>query len=156
MLKEASIVVPMADNAGEYRRPAHRNLAGGLAAFFGGYTCTSGVGGWRDGYDSQHEPVKIYTVAMEDNAYNRGAFLAFAKIAWKALSQKVGYIRYPDGSVEFVDMADVPDIAAPVPRLNYGGPGLDTSDLEAQRHARKVAARAAAFERAGRKIEEAA
>lgn len=106
MLKEARIILPFAGSARFME--AHRFLADYLTDKFGGYTVSSGRGAWRaPNKIVVRDDVEIYDVAVPGERDASWDHLAVAAqtAGWRCGQQCV-YLRYPDGSVEFVDCAD--------------------------------------------------
>lgn len=138
MLREARIVMPY-DNDDE---DSHAGLRTALLDAFGGYTCTTGVGAWRDDFRrSIIDRVQVYDVAIE--AERDATWDTLFQIAMKAgreLDQEAVYIRYPDGSVciepvhgreglgglmpptkENGGVKDAPSVAEAAPQVPLGG-----------------------------------
>lgn len=101
---ESRIVMPIAARvAGNLA--AHDALRLRLIEVFGGYTCTSGTGGWMDGVPTT-ESVAVYDVAHDDTIELRTALSDIAVEFGDKLGQKAVYVRI-GGEAEIIDLKPV-------------------------------------------------
>lgn len=91
-MREARIVLPQTVDATPLE---HR-----LTDLFGGYTQTSGSGGWRDlvGLTSR-EPVNVYDIAMPDTCDSLEALAVIAGMLFATTDEHAIYFRLPGGEV---------------------------------------------------------
>ena len=102
-MREACIILPIADNEGNGLDNVHSELKRDLCAWFGGCTVTKGDGAWLNSQGKLYqEPVAIYTVAMEPSEANRFKLWDLARRLATDARQQAIYVRYADGSVDFV------------------------------------------------------
>lgn len=104
MLKEARIVMPMANDGFEQ---AHAELRHKLCVAFGGFTAFAGQGCWQPEGSKMpiYDTVTIYDVAIDsdrDSPYDTLAQIAVE--AGRALGQQSVYVRYPNGNVDIIDL----------------------------------------------------
>lgn len=105
MKKEAKIILPTSPSriSPEAAKIAHYDLRADLCKTFGGYTATTGHGGWIDGNGNCiNEPVTIYTFAAEDDYGTRGLITAFAEHVRERTSEDCIYVTYPNGVVNLI------------------------------------------------------
>ena len=119
-LYETVIIVPMNTNDGVSTSEIRRNFQTFLNETFGGYTSVNGRG--SDPHcPMREEPVVIYTVANDNTALSRCKLYGYAWSIAKTLTQVGIYLRWPNGTVQFVgDPSDTigppaPWITAPFP-----------------------------------------
>lgn len=107
-MREARIILPVADNEGRGLEIIHGYLAKALCTTFGGATVTASNGMWcgPDGrvYD---EPGKAYDVAMDATRENASKLRRIAIRCGRLAKQLAVYVRLPDGSVEIIDLSAV-------------------------------------------------
>lgn len=103
-LREAQIVLPTVNNAGQSLAKAHSDLTRSIIAKFGGVTITEGKGAWtaEDG-KLFAEPVDIYTFAAPTDNNSRQWISARAYALLGEAGQLAIFVRYPDGEVEIVE-----------------------------------------------------
>ena len=102
-LREAAIIVPVCDNEGFSLAGIHGELQRALIGTFGGYTCLSGVGGWkRVTGEIQTEKVFVYVVAVEETLKVRQDLEYIAKAFRRIAGQQAVYVRYAQGDVVLV------------------------------------------------------
>ena len=104
MLREARIILPMRDNAGEPLYRVKDALARELGAAFGGYTLlTSGHGSWNNAKGGEvSEYIWIFDVAAADNTFNDELLTQIAASLKISARQDAIYLRLPSGEVHFV------------------------------------------------------
>jgi hypothetical protein len=117
MLREARIVMPyivmLTADRKEVWEPksldAHRVLKERICAAFGGFTMTTGHGGWVDVRGIVHkDTVAVYDIAVDSDRDAPFELIArFAIEAGKALSQESVYVRYPNGEVDIIELPAV-------------------------------------------------
>ena len=106
MMKEAKIILPIANNSGESIDVLHNRLKKALCRLFGGYTATASNGGWMSPDGTLYEePGVVYTVAM-DSAGN-GRLRVIAQALALLASQECIYVQYTSGQVVFIDSAGI-------------------------------------------------
>lgn len=102
-MREALMILPNLDNAGQSLAPIHRRLRLALANTFGGYTATPSEGGWvSPSGELMEEPGTLYRVAVPD-----GRDTVFETIAMRAArdaAQEAVYMRLPDGRVNIASL----------------------------------------------------
>ena len=120
-MRIASLILPIADNAGNPLDDVHACLRADLCDIFGGYTATATFGGWRtpDGA-VQHEPGVRYDVAMNSDLDNCARWCALAHHVGNLASQISVMICLPTGTVAFIECAK-PLSRAIVQRLQANG-----------------------------------
>lgn len=111
-MKEARIILPVVDNMLKSLN-IHDAFMRSVTDMFGGFTMTTGSGGWkRDNGEYVDDDVAIYDIACDehsDSTYDK-LFLLATEYG-RQLGQQAVYLRYPDGEVEIVDLD--PPVAAP-------------------------------------------
>lgn len=109
-MREARLIVPLAVPAAVAGRVETL-----LLDAFGGFTAVDGRGAWRSPAGVDHiEPVRVYTVAVEDRHVDRIMLRAIAERVLYDGHQESVYLRHADGAVEFVE----PMRPAAVPAAN--------------------------------------
>ena len=109
-MKEARIILPLEGNSADgTRSPAgatvHKLLRTRLAKRFGGYTRTTGFGGWVDGEGQiVEEDVAIYDVAINPTAKDNADLRDIAVAAACNLLQDAVYFRQTSGLVEIINL----------------------------------------------------
>lgn len=75
-----------------------------LTTAFGGYTQTEGRGAWLSPTTGalHTDPVAIFTVAAPHTAETRDTLRAIAREYCSASGEESAYLRFADGTVEFV------------------------------------------------------
>lgn len=102
-MREARIILPHRDNAGEDVSGAHHDLKLGLLALAGGYTCQNVFGGWRHPSGAVIEDESTaYDVAVHDIPEAIAGLRRLALVAGRAARQDCVYFRRPDGEVELI------------------------------------------------------
>jgi hypothetical protein len=111
-MREARIILPRTDNAGHSVYHVHMLLRTRLARTFGGYTATEVSGGWIDGNGKlYHDDSYAYDVAIPDGkpadiGYSVSMLRDIAIEAGKLAGQKSVYVRYPEGTVQIIDVPE--------------------------------------------------
>lgn len=102
--REGRLILPVpADGS---LNAVNRELRRELAQRFGGYTMTTGQGGWVSPTgELVEEPVAIYDVAIRDGAVERDDLWQLAHVYRGKAKQEAVYLRFPDGRVFLVDKA---------------------------------------------------
>lgn len=110
VIREARIVAPIvpwpANNRRDDRSPGIVDLEHALCERFGGFTATPGHGAWRseaEGGRIVRDVVVVYDVAMIDCPDSAVKLRAIALDYLRAAGQQCVYVRYADGTVQFVD-----------------------------------------------------
>lgn len=109
-MKEARIILPLEGNSTDGNRPpagaaVHRLVRTRLAKRFGGYTRTTGFGGWVDSEGQiVEENVAIYDVAINQTAEDNADLRAIAVAAACNLLQDAVYFRPTSGLVEIIKL----------------------------------------------------
>lgn len=112
-MREARIILPKADNAGNDMALAHADLARTLCQTFGGATANQTRGMWVSPEGKLYdEPGIAYDVAMEDTADNDKALRSIAVRFGERCGQEAMYVRYASGEVEIVDTRPAFAVAA--------------------------------------------
>ena len=102
-MREARIILPEDDNAGASLNAVHKKLESRLCDAFGGFSRTSGVGGWNNQHGTTFtETVRIYDIACENSLQSCHALLALARWLRAEARQEAIYLRQPGGEVQFV------------------------------------------------------
>lgn len=106
MLTEARIILPI-EGGTTLLAPhtAHTSLKSRLMKAFGGYTCYSVHGAWRDpntGEVLDDASVAYDIVCDPTDELTAPALRKIAGIACNAMMQRCVYLRLPNGNVEFV------------------------------------------------------
>jgi len=103
-MREARIILPVNDNDGESLAKVHEALQETLCEYFGGYTRTDGVGGWKNNTgEIVRDRIAIYNVAIDDAGLCGGSrLLIIAAGLLQAANQDAIYYRGPDGIVEIL------------------------------------------------------
>jgi hypothetical protein len=104
-MREALIILPNKDNAGNEIRQAHTNLATRLIDAFGGLTTRAADGSWLDRGKLYREPVTEYVVAYAPTAFNDATLREIAIQAGHEAKQFAMYARFASGDVEIIDTA---------------------------------------------------
>lgn len=99
-MKLARIILPERDNDNGMLTDEHGYLQKTLLERYGGFTQTSGIGGWKHEGVIMYERVRIYDVAMERADVISLRNLA-AEMATRANQHSVMIVT-PNGDVEFV------------------------------------------------------
>ncbi len=102
-MREAKIILPTFDNAGNEMSEAHAQLKAALLRNFGGYTQSIGVGAWHNPSDGEvyNDHLVIYTVAMHDwHAYK---LTLIAEHMISITDQECIYTVLPNGDVYMVE-----------------------------------------------------
>jgi len=102
-MREARIIVPDTDNDGKLTDDVKALVERTLTGKFGGFTSTSGFGGWSNNGTIIREPVTVYDVATEDTADNRAILDGLAYRVLLYANQDAVYLRYPGGNVKIVE-----------------------------------------------------
>ena len=85
----------------------HLWLARQLAQSFGGFTLTNGHGAWTDADNNViTEPVAVYSIAMENSAFNAQRLRELAVETGKLLQQQAVFICLASGTAEIIDLRD--------------------------------------------------
>lgn len=104
-LREGAIVLPKSSPDGTDVYEVAMTLARELSKTFGGVTITDGFG--FDATTPDGEEVAIFTVAYDDGLGGADARFAQAAFrAWVRASQRWGYIRFANGEVHLVELAN--------------------------------------------------
>jgi hypothetical protein len=104
-MREATLIMPAADNHGNSLSGLLQNLGGSLIETFGGFTVTPGHGGWRaDNGREFLEPVHVFTVAMDLDDENNARLRHIAESFGRAGNQLSVYVRFASGEVEIIDI----------------------------------------------------
>lgn len=98
-MREARIILPLADNRGANLAAVHKALAEKLTQAFGGYTAFNSWGPWK----GVTEPGITYDVACEYSFATVRTLLAIARWARAVAGQDAVYLRLPRGEVKFVE-----------------------------------------------------
>lgn len=116
---ECRLVVPVPSVLDDMGRVAA--LETRLTSLFGGFTRTSGLGGWRDDY-SRHivEDIHVYDVAIPNTRAHADILRDVAAQVRRDFKQRSVYLRGPSGQVEFVDK----DPPSPADEFIPGPPGF--------------------------------
>lgn len=103
-MREAMIILPLADNNGASLEAVHTNLKKAIVKAFGGYTATASEGGWySEETDTLYEePGKAYAIACKDSVTVRNTLRTIAEDFATIAEQECLYLRLPSGEVEFV------------------------------------------------------
>jgi len=113
-MREATIILPVADNDGRDLTAVHETFARRLCVSFGGFTADKVSGGWIGPGNRLYRDNSIrYTVAMEPCQTNIDTARILAADACAAARQECVYYRDPEGRVHFVK----PEPLAPAPVL---------------------------------------
>lgn len=100
-MREARIIMPLLNP----QSMTHIYMQRELIEAFGGFTATSGYGGWKDSAGTNiRDEVMVYDIACDENrdrVYDQ--LFEIAMKAGRALNQQAVYIRYPNGDVEIAD-----------------------------------------------------
>lgn len=105
MLKEARIVMPFNRKlTAQTNNAVHSQLRAKLVGAFGGYTLTTGSGGWLDAGQVYQDDVCVYDVAINTNVDAMIELRSIATQAGHALGQEAVYTRWPDGRVEIIHL----------------------------------------------------
>jgi len=111
-MREARIILPLADNDGKPVDTAHEYLKGRLCRLFGGFTATPVMGGWMDDSGRLYEDRSIaYDVAMEDTYENARKVGSIAEIAGQMAKQLAMYVRLPNGNVQILNIEPAAEAA---------------------------------------------
>lgn len=102
-MKLAQIILPTIGNDGSDLTDCHVALRSTLADSFGGYTATSGQGGWTDSGKLYQDPVTVYAVAMDDTAENRAKLESVALFYGHMATQHCVMVTHASGEVAFVE-----------------------------------------------------
>lgn len=108
-MHEARIIMPSNGRGTPHstNRRAHEVIEGQLAAAFGGYTVSTGNGGWIDNDGNLiRDAVRVYDVAINTREIE-GADAALCNIAvtaGRALNQQCVYVRMTNGQVILIDI----------------------------------------------------
>ena len=109
-MKEARIILPLVGKSADGVRPpsaaaVHRLLRTRLAKRFGGYTRTTGYGGWVDGEGQiVEENVAVYDVAINPTAEDNADLRDIAVAAARNLLQDAVYFRQTSGLLEIISL----------------------------------------------------
>lgn len=107
-MKEARIIMPVASHIRDSAEQ-HEYLRTQLTVKFGGVTTTHAMGAWVDDGVVEHEPVRIYDVAIDFRAEEVSLIMdylrALATEVGAKLGQKAVYVRSMFGFVDIVRVA---------------------------------------------------
>lgn len=104
-MREARIILPVADNAGNPLDLIHRRLARALCQTFGGATVAETRGMWVSSSGKLYdEPGRAYDVAMADTPENAAMLRAIAMTAGASAGQEAVYVRFASGEVNIIDI----------------------------------------------------
>ena len=102
-MREAQIILPLADNNGAAYPDVLDALEQRLIRTFNGFTYAPATGAWVGPHNKLYrEAVRVYSIAMEDTRANAAALRSIANLTRMEARQEAVYIRLPDGEVEFV------------------------------------------------------
>ena len=112
-MREARVILPLFHRDGGPIPDVHEYFKRTLASTFGGFTSTTGQGGWvkADTGELFAEPVNVYDVAMVNTPENAETLRSLALKAGSLAGQYAMYIRLPSGEVV---IPDVPATAVPL------------------------------------------
>lgn len=103
-MREARIIFASQQQSVTVSASAAEKAREAIAERFGGFTLSQGAGGWVHPKDGLiEEPVCICDIAMRDSAFNRRHLRDIANKYRLDANQYSVYVRYPDGTVEFVE-----------------------------------------------------
>lgn len=98
----AQINLPVSGNNGENLGAVHFDVMRDLAAHFGGFTRTEGLGGWTNPRgELVTEKVAVYQVAFDDGHFNLVTFESIVKAAGKAAEQEAMFYII-DGNAQVI------------------------------------------------------
>lgn len=115
-MKLATLVLPITNNSGEDQSDTHLALRATLCDVFGGYTVTTGNGGWSDKGKVFNDPVAVYSIAMEMNGENFVALESIARFYGHMAGQICVMVVHCNGDVAFCD-SSVPTPASILERV---------------------------------------
>jgi hypothetical protein len=106
-MREARIILPIADNDNESLATVHRELKRQLCTRFGGCTALDVHGAWiSDDGTLYDEPGVAYDVAMAPTEENGRAVLNIAKSIGQLANQIAMYVRLASGDVHIVNVKE--------------------------------------------------
>lgn len=104
-MKYATLILPTVNNDGVDQTDTHCAMQSVLCDTFGGFTMTAGKGGWKHGALVYHDPVGIYSIAMEDSAIDRAKLESIALFYGHMADQISVMVIHANGAVAFLDCA---------------------------------------------------
>lgn len=99
-MRLATLILPTVNNDGVDQTDTHAALQSVLCDRFGGFTVTHGKGGWLDSGKLYHDPVAVYSIAMEDD--RRADLESIARFYGHMAGQKSVMVTHSDGEVAFL------------------------------------------------------
>jgi hypothetical protein len=131
-MREGRIILPMGGCA---RLPSADAITR-IADTFGGYTVTTGFGKWKNGEGKLYsEDVRIVDVAYEPNWDNDAKLYDIASRFQQEAKQESVYVRYANGTVQFVSAQSCMDNGEKEPfdwdrlRQDVGEAADDSGDI---------------------------
>lgn len=104
-MRLATLILPTVNNNGVDQTDTHAALQLTLIDTFGGFTVTSGKGGWKDDSGKLYcDPVAVYSIAMAATADNARRLESIALMYGHLASQICVMVTHADGAVQFVDL----------------------------------------------------
>lgn len=101
-MREASIILPLRDNAGAKVEAAHKALQEALIASFGGFSHRPVWGAWQDGGTVYRDRSREYTVAADWNPALRVRLKRLARMAGVKARQVAMYVRDDTGEAHIL------------------------------------------------------
>lgn len=99
----AEITLPDNTNAGNPMTNVHAHLRYMLCARYGGFTAIPATGGWKSEDRVQVEPVTVYRVRVEDNAFEASRLVEIAQTLANGADQELIFINAPTLGPVMVD-----------------------------------------------------
>lgn len=113
-MREATIILPVLDNAGASLEHVHASLAADLLEAFGGFTAATVYGAWKDadtGRVYQDESTE-YRVSAEWVGRQEKRLINLAGQYARKAGQEAVYVRLPSGEVELYGPGEAPALAS--------------------------------------------
>jgi hypothetical protein len=101
-MKEQRIILPQVSPEGRPLDLTRQCLERALLRNWGGFTLSTGCGGWEHNGRVYREPVWLFDVAAEDTADNRNRLRDVATWLARQADQQAVYVRHASGDVEFI------------------------------------------------------
>lgn len=109
MLKEARIIIPVADHEDRMYRGFMEATRAHMCKCFGGYTETRGSGGWQPPLPPNApvvtEDVYIFDITIDTSGEDNLKLQHIAERVCARMGQSCVYVRWPNGEVQFVEVS---------------------------------------------------
>ncbi len=103
-MREASFILPLANNEGRPVRAAHAAVERELASTFGGFSFRPITGAWREGGKLYRDKSREYIVAADWTPALKAKLRLIAEGAGRKAGQLAIYIKDASGNAEIVSL----------------------------------------------------